>query len=52
MKGLCLAGLLGVERQVGLTRGTRWPVGSSAGCMVARKARRSRPSEPVRGSGS
>jgi hypothetical protein len=26
-------------RQVGLTRGTRWPAGSSAGRMVARKAR-------------
>jgi hypothetical protein len=41
-----------VERQVGLTRGTRWPAGSSAGRMVARKARRSRRSEPVQGSGS
>jgi hypothetical protein len=44
--------LRGVERQVGLTRGTRWPAGSSAGRMVARKARRSRRSEPVQGSGS
>jgi hypothetical protein len=47
-----LRGLQGVERQVGLTRGTRWPAGSSAGRMVARKARRSRRSEPVQGSGS
>jgi hypothetical protein len=47
-----LWGLRGVERQVGLTRGTRWPAGSSAGCMVVRKARRSRRSEPVQGSGS
>jgi hypothetical protein len=45
-------GLRGVERQVGLTRGTRWPAGSSASRMVARKARRSRRSEPVQGSGS
>jgi hypothetical protein len=44
--------LRGVERQVGLTRGTRWPAWSSAGRMVARKARRSGPSEPVQGSGS
>jgi hypothetical protein len=44
--------LRGVERQVGLTRGTRWPAGSSAGRMVARKARRSRRPEPVQGSGS
>jgi hypothetical protein len=51
-KVYALRGLRGVERQVGLTRGTRWPVGSSAGCMVARKARRSRRSEPVQGSGS
>jgi hypothetical protein len=41
-----------VERQVGLTRGTQWPAGSSAGPMVARKARRSCRSEPVQGSGS
>jgi hypothetical protein len=47
-----LWGLRGVERQVGLTRGTRWPAGSSAGRMVARKAIRSRRSEPVQGSGS
>jgi hypothetical protein len=40
-----------VVRQVGLTRGTRWLVGSSAGRMVASKARRSRRSEPVQGSG-
>jgi hypothetical protein len=31
---------------------TRWPAGSSAGRMVARKARRSRAQEPVQGSGS
>jgi hypothetical protein len=40
-KVYALRGLRGVERQVGLTRGTRWPPGSSAGRMVARKARRS-----------
>jgi hypothetical protein len=51
-KGYALRGLWRVERQVGLTRGTRWPAGSSAGHMVARKARRSRRSEPVQGSGS
>jgi hypothetical protein len=47
-----MRGLRGVERQVGLTRGTRWPAGSSAGRMVARKAKRSRRSESVKGSGS
>jgi hypothetical protein len=47
-----LRGLRGVERQVGLTRGTRWPAGSSAGRMVAKKARQSRRPEPVQGSGS
>jgi hypothetical protein len=47
-----LRGLQGVERQVDLTRGTRWPAGSSAGRMVARKARRSCKQEPVQGSGS
>jgi hypothetical protein len=41
-----------VERQVGLTRGTKWPAGSSAGRMVARKARRSHRPEPVQGSSS
>jgi hypothetical protein len=51
-KVYALRGLRGVERQVGLTRGTRWPAGSSAGRMVARKARRSRRPEPVQGSGS
>jgi hypothetical protein len=45
-------GLRGVKRQVGLTRGTRWPAGSSAGHMVARKARRSHGQEPVQGRGS
>jgi hypothetical protein len=51
-KVYALRGLRGVERQVGLTRGTRWSAGSSAGRMVARKARRSRRSELVQGSGS
>jgi hypothetical protein len=51
-KVYALRGLRGVERQVGLTRGTRWLARSSAGRMVARKARRSRRSEPVEGSGS
>ena len=49
-KVLALRGLRGVERQVGLARGTLWPAGSSAGRMVARKARRSRGQEPVQGS--
>jgi hypothetical protein len=51
-KVYALRGLRGVERQVGLTRGTRWPAGSSAVHMVARKPRRSRRLEPVQGSGS
>jgi hypothetical protein len=51
-KVYALRGLRGVERQVGLTRGTRWPAGSNAGRMVARKARRSRRPELVQGSGS
>jgi hypothetical protein len=51
-KVYALRGLRGVERKVGLTRGTRWPAGSSAGRMVARKARRSRGLERVQGSGS
>jgi hypothetical protein len=51
-KVYALRGLRGVERQVVLTRGTRWPAESSAGRMVARKARRSRQLEPVQGSGS
>jgi hypothetical protein len=46
-KVYALRGLQGVERQVGLTRGTRWPTGSSAGRTVARKARRSRGQELV-----
>jgi hypothetical protein len=41
-----------VERQVGSTRGTQWPAGSSAGRMVARKARQSCEQEPVQASGS
>jgi hypothetical protein len=52
-KVYALRGLRGVEKQVGLTRGTRWPAGSSAGRMVARKTRQSRRSElVVQGSGS
>jgi hypothetical protein len=47
-----LHGLRGVERQVGLTRGTLWPAGSSAGRMVARKARQSHGQEPMQGSSS
>jgi hypothetical protein len=47
-----LWGLRAMERQVGSARGTWWPAGSSAGRMVARKARRSRGQEPVQGSGS
>jgi hypothetical protein len=42
-----LRGLRGVERQVGLARETRWPAGSIAGRMVARKARQSRRQELV-----
>jgi hypothetical protein len=51
-KVYALRGLRGVERQVGLTRGTWWPAGSSAGRIVARKSRRSRRSESVQGCGS
>jgi hypothetical protein len=51
-KVYALLGLRGVERYVGLTRGTRWLAGSSAGRMVARKARRSHQPEPVQGSSS
>jgi hypothetical protein len=51
-KVYALWGLRGVEKRVGLTRGTRWPAGSSAGRMVARKARWSHRSEQVQGSGS
>jgi hypothetical protein len=51
-KVCALRGLRGVERQIGLTRWTRWPAGSSAGRMVARKARRSHRTELVQGSGS
>jgi hypothetical protein len=51
-KVYALRDLRGVGRQVGLTRGTRWPAGSSAGHIMARKARRSRRPEPVQGSGS
>jgi hypothetical protein len=38
-EGLCLAGPPRSERQVGSAWGTRWPMGLSAGRMVARKAR-------------
>jgi hypothetical protein len=51
-KVYALHGLRGVERQVGSAWGTRWPAGLSVGRMVARKARRSRGQEPVKGSGS
>jgi hypothetical protein len=51
-KVYALRGLRGVEIQVGLTRGTQWPAGSSAGRMMARKARQSRRPESVQGSGS
>jgi hypothetical protein len=51
-KVYALRGLRGVERQVGPTRGTRWPAGSSSGRMVVRKPRRSHGQEPVQGSGS
>jgi hypothetical protein len=51
-KVYALRGLQGVERLVGLTRGTRWPAGSSASRMVVRKARRSHRPESVQGSGS
>jgi hypothetical protein len=51
-KVYALRGLRGVERQVGLTWGTQWPAWSSAGRMVARKARRSCQLVPVQGSGS
>jgi hypothetical protein len=44
-------GLQGVERHVGLTRGSRWPAGSSAGHMLERKARQSHRLEPMQGSG-
>jgi hypothetical protein len=47
-----MRGLRGVEGQVGLALVTRWPAGSSAGRMMARKARRSRGQELVQGSGS
>jgi hypothetical protein len=47
-----LQGLQAMERQVGLTRGTQWPAGLSAGRKVARKARRSRQPDPVQGSAS
>jgi hypothetical protein len=51
-KVYALRGLRVAERQVGLARGTQWPVGSSVGRMVARKARRSHGQEPMQGSGS
>jgi hypothetical protein len=51
-KVYALRGLRGVERQVGQTRGTRWPASSTVGHMVARKERRSHRLKPVHGSGS
>jgi hypothetical protein len=51
-KVYALRGLQGVERQVGSARGTQCLAGSSAGRMVARRARRSRGQEPMQGSGS
>jgi hypothetical protein len=51
-KGLCLAGPPRSGETSGLTRVTRWPAGSSAGRMMARKARRSHRPEPVQGRGS
>jgi hypothetical protein len=51
-KVYALQGLRGVERRVGSARGTLWPARSSAGRMVARKARRSRGQEPEQGSSS
>jgi hypothetical protein len=51
-KVYALRGLRGVERQVVMIWGTRWPARSRAGCMVARKARWSCRLEPVQGSGS
>jgi hypothetical protein len=50
-KGLCLCGLQSAERQVSLVRETRWPTGSSAGRMVARRAKRSREQGDSIGSG-
>jgi hypothetical protein len=38
-EGRCRRGLQAWRRQVGLVRWTRWPAGSSAGRMVARRAR-------------
>jgi hypothetical protein len=51
-KIFALQGLQGVERKVGSARGTRWPEGSSAGCKVERKVKRSCGQEPVQSSGS
>jgi hypothetical protein len=50
--GLCLAGPPRSGETSRVTRGTWWPAGSSAGRMVARKARRSHGQEPVQGRGS
>jgi hypothetical protein len=51
-KVLALRGLRGVERQLGRLDGPGGQTGSNVGCMVARKARRSRRLESVQGSGS
>jgi hypothetical protein len=39
---VCTSGPPGVQRQVGLVRGSQWPTGSSAGRMVARTTTQSR----------
>jgi hypothetical protein len=46
-KVLALRGLQGVERQVGLVRGTRWPTGSSASRMVQEEQDEVMDMEPV-----
>jgi hypothetical protein len=51
VKGLCLAGPPR-SRETSRLDSRDPPAGSSAGRMVARKARRSRRLEPVQGSGS
>jgi hypothetical protein len=51
-KGLCLAGPPRSGETSRPDSRDQWPAGSSAGRMVARKARRSRRLEPVQGSGS
>jgi hypothetical protein len=51
-KGLCHAGAPWSGETSRPDRGTRWPAGSSAGRMVARKARQSCGQEPMQGNGS